>query len=45
MLDVIVDIVEIGNIFKVNGFEILEDICNISVRIILNRVSYRFKYE
>ena len=43
--DVIVDIVETGNTLKANGLEILEDICNISARIISNRASYRFKYE
>lgn len=43
--DVIVDIVETGNTLKANGLEILEDICDISARIISNRASYRFKYE
>ncbi len=41
--DVIVDLVETGNTLKVNGLEIVEDMCNISSRIIVNRVSYKFK--
>ena len=41
--DVIVDIVETGNTLKANGLEIVEDMCNISSRIIANRVSYKFK--
>ena len=40
--DVIVDLVETGNTLKVNGLEIVEDMCNISSRIIANRVSYKF---
>ena len=39
--DVIVDLVETGNTLKVNGLEIVEDMCNISSRIIANRVSYK----
>ena len=41
--DVIVDLVETGNTLKANGLEIVEDLCNISSRIIANRVSYKFK--
>lgn len=40
--DVIVDLVETGNTLKANGLEIVEDMCNISSRIIVNRVSYKF---
>ncbi|MEW9079796.1 ATP phosphoribosyltransferase [Terrisporobacter glycolicus] len=40
--DVIVDLVETGNTLKANGLEIVEDMCNISSRIIANRVSYKF---
>lgn len=40
--DVIVDLVETGNTLKANGLEIIEDMCNISSRIIVNRVSYKF---
>lgn len=43
--DVIVDIVETGSTLKANGLDILEDMYNISARLIANRVSYRFKYE
>ena len=43
--DVIVDVVETGNTLKVNGLEIVEDMCNISSRIIANRVSYKFNKE
>lgn len=43
--DVIVDIVETGSTLKANGLEILEEMHNISARLIANRVSYRFKYE
>lgn len=42
-VDVIVDIVETGNTLKANGLEIVKDMCNISYRIIANRVSYKFK--
>lgn len=40
--DVIADLVETGNTLKANGLEIVEDMCNISSRIIANRVSYKF---
>ena len=43
--DVFVDLVETGNTLKVNGLEIVEDMCNISSRIIANRVSYKFNKE
>jgi len=43
--DVIADIVETGNTLRANGLEILEDILDISAKLISNRVSYRFKYE
>ena len=43
--EVIVDLVETGNTLKVNGLEIVEDMCNISSRIIANRVSYKFNKE
>ncbi|WP_409227138.1 ATP phosphoribosyltransferase [Gudongella sp. SC589] len=42
--DVIVDIVETGNTLRDNGLEILEDLDHISARLIVNKVSYRFKY-
>ncbi|MCR3955455.1 MAG: ATP phosphoribosyltransferase [Gudongella sp.] len=43
--DVIVDIVETGNTLRDNGLEILEDLDQISARLIVNKVSYRFKYD
>jgi ATP phosphoribosyltransferase len=43
--DVIVDIVETGSTLRANGLEIIEDMMDISAKLISNRVSYRFKYE
>lgn len=43
--DVIVDLVETGNTLKANGLEVLEEMFNISAKLICNRVSYRFKYD
>ena len=43
--DVIVDLVETGNTLEANGLEIVEDMCNISSRVIANRVSYKFNRQ
>ena len=43
--DVIVDIVETGSTLKDNGLVILEELDPISARLIVNKVSYRFKYD
>jgi ATP phosphoribosyltransferase len=43
--DVIVDIVETGKTLKANGLEILEEMMDVSARLISNPVSYRFKYK
>lgn len=43
--DVIVDIVETGSTLKENGLEVLEDICPLSARIIVNRVSMKMEHE
>ena len=43
--DIIVDIVETGSTLRDNGLEILEELDYISARLIVNKVSYRFKYE
>ncbi len=43
--DVIVDIVETGKTLKANGLIIIEDILDVSAKAIVNRVSYRFKYD
>ena len=41
--DVIVDIVESGRTLKENGLVILEEICTISARLVVNRVSLKTK--
>jgi ATP phosphoribosyltransferase len=43
--DAIVDIVETGSTLKANGLEIIEKICDISTRMIVNKVSYVFKKD
>lgn len=43
--DVIVDIVETGSTLKANGLEVLEDICPLSARIIVNRVSMKLEHH
>lgn len=39
--DVIVDIVESGKTLEANGLEVLEDICDITARLIVNKVSLK----
>ncbi|MCR5250850.1 MAG: ATP phosphoribosyltransferase [Lachnospiraceae bacterium] len=43
--DVIVDIVETGSTLRENGLEVLEEICPLSARMIVNQVSMRMKNE
>lgn len=43
--DVIVDIVETGSTLKENGLEILEEICPLSARLIVNQVSMQMQPE
>ena len=43
--DVIVDIVEIGKTLKENGLEVLEDVCELSARLVVNRVSLKMHRE
>jgi len=43
--DVIVDITETGSTLRENGLEILEDVCGISARLVVNRVSMKTEYE
>lgn len=43
--DVIVDIVETGSTLKENGLEVLEEICPLSARVIVNRVSMQMEPE
>ena len=42
--DVIVDIVETGNTLRENNLSVIEEIFQISARLIANKASYRFKY-
>lgn len=41
--EVIVDIVETGKTLKENDLEVLEEICDVSARLIANKASFRFK--
>ncbi len=43
--DVIVDIVETGSTLKENGLAVLETVCDISARMIVNQVSMRMENE
>ena len=43
--DVIVDIVETGSTLRENGLDVLEEICPISSRLIVNRVSRKMQKE
>lgn len=43
--DVIVDIVETGSTLKENGLEVLEEVCPLSARVIVNQVSMRMQSE
>ncbi len=43
--EVIVDIVETGSTLKENGLEILEEICPLSARVIVNQVSMKMENE
>ncbi len=43
--DVIVDIVETGSTLKANGLVILDEICRISARMVVNRVSMKLEHE
>ena len=43
--DVIVDLVETGKTLKANGLEVIEDMFEVSAKLICNRVSYRFKFD
>lgn len=45
MTDAIVDIVETGNTLKANGLEVIEEICDISTRVIANKKSVREKTD
>ncbi|MDE5778281.1 MAG: ATP phosphoribosyltransferase [Lachnospiraceae bacterium] len=43
--DVIVDIVETGTTLKENGLEVLEEVCQLSCRMVVNRVSLKMEQE
>lgn len=43
--EVIVDIVETGSTLRENGLEVLEEICPLSARVVVNRVSMRMESE
>ena len=43
--DVIVDIVETGSTLRENGLEVLEEICPLSARMIVNQVSMKLESE
>jgi|SRR5690554_3087226 len=43
--EVIVDIVETGSTLKENGLVVLEDICDLSARMVVNQVSMKMEHE
>ena len=43
--DVIVDIVETGSTLRENGLTVLEEICPLSARMIVNQVSMKMEYD
>lgn len=43
--DVIVDIVETGSTLRANGLEVLDTVCELSARVIVNQVSMQMKTE
>lgn len=45
LADAIVDIVETGNTLKENGLTVVEDICRISARLIVNKAALKSKPE
>jgi ATP phosphoribosyltransferase len=45
LADVIVDIVETGSTLKANGLQVLEDVCPVSARMVVNRVSMKLEHK
>ncbi len=45
LTDVIVDIVETGTTLKENGLQVLEEVCPLSARMVVNQVSMRMETE
>lgn len=43
--EVIVDIVETGSTLRENGLEVLEEVCNLSARMVVNEVSMKMEHE
>ena len=43
--DVIIDIVESGRTLVENGLEVLEEVCEISARLAVNRASLKIKAD
>lgn len=43
--EVIVDIVETGSTLRENGLDVLEEICNLSARVVVNQVSMKMEQE
>lgn len=43
--EVIVDIVETGSTLRENGLEVLEEICTLSARMVVNQVSMKMEHE
>lgn len=43
--EVIVDIVETGSTLRENGLTVLEEICNLSARVVVNQVSMKMQQE
>lgn len=43
--DVILDIVESGSTLRANGLSVLEDVCDVSARLVCNRVSLKTKRD
>ena len=45
LAEVIVDIVETGSTLKENGLTVLEEICDLSARVVVNQVSMKMENE
>ena len=43
--EVIVDIVETGSTLRENGLTVLEEVCDLSARVVVNRVSMKRESE
>lgn len=45
LVDVIVDLVETGSTLKANNLQILDEICTVSARLVVNHVSMKIKHD